>query len=116
MNNEIIRHIIDTIIDQDLESFEDLHHLAFNEDYYVTGCYRANEWLKKHNIDAFEAVTYVLEQEQEQFGEITLKSEDINAERIVNLYVYFRGQELLSEFDLDQSQDALLNDLREALQ
>ena len=115
MNNELIQHIIDTIIDQDLETFEDLHFHAFNEDYYIIGYYEANEWLKSHNIDAFDAIAYVIEQEQQEFGEITLKPEDINAERIVNLYVYYQGQELLSEFNLDQSREDLLTDLREAL-
>lgn len=78
MRNELIRHIIDTITGNEcMHEFEDLHHEAFNADYYVIGYY--------------------------------------NAERIVNLYVYYQGQDILNEFDLYQSRDDVLTELREAL-
>lgn len=116
MRNELIQHIINTIEDNEyMHEFDELHYEAFNADYYVIGYYNAEQWLARHNVSAFDAIAYVLEQEQAEIGETTLKPEDINAERIVNLYVYYQGQELLTEFDLSQSRDELLTELRDAL-
>ena len=91
---------------------DELHYHCFNEDYYIIGYYQANEWLKQHNVDAFEAIGRVIEWEYEVLGETTLKAEDINSENIVNKYVYALGEELLNEFDLDVDLlDMLKNDL-----
>lgn len=115
MRTELIQHIIDTIVENDMQTFEDLHHEAFNADYYVIGYYNAEQWLARHNLSAFDAIAYVIEQQQIVFGEVTLTPTDINAETVVNQYVYFMGQEILSEFDLNQEQADLLQDLNEAL-
>jgi len=120
MNNtlktELLEHIINTIKDQQLTDFEELHFHAFNEDYYIIGYYNAEQWLKQHDISAFEAISAVMEWEQNAFGELTLKPEDINSETIVNKYVYTFGENLLAEFDLDQDQESLLFDLTSAMQ
>ncbi len=115
LKSELLSHVIETINNQGLEDFEELHHYAFNEDYYIIGYYQASEWLKKHDIDAFEAIAEVIEWQQSVFGEVTIKPEDINSEKIVNLYVYLKGEDLLSDFDLEQEKDELLADLNEAL-
>lgn len=115
LKNELLDHIINTISDQELTDFEELHYHAFNEDYYIIGYYQASEWLKKHDIGEFEAIADIIEWERDNFGEVTLKSEDINSEKIVNMYVYFKGEELLSEFDLEQSPKLLLEELQEAV-
>lgn len=111
LKNELIHHVINTINDNDLDTFEDLHFHAFNEDYYIIGYYQAEQWLKQHDISPFEAIVDVIEWEDQVFGESHLKPEDINAEKIVNLYVYIKGEELLSEFDLVQDVSDLLKDL-----
>lgn len=113
---ELLNHVINKINDLELEDFEELHHTCFNEDYYIIGYYQASEWLKNHNIDPFEAIADVIEWQQENFGETFLNHVDINSEKIVNLYVYIKGEELLSNFDLDQSKDDLLSELREELE
>ena len=115
IQKELLQHVIQTIQDTELESFEDLHHECFNADYYIIGHYNAEQWLKKHDIDAFEAIADVIEWEEQVFGEVTLKPEDINPEKVVNLYVYVKGEELLSEFNLDQSRYDLLADLQGVL-
>ena len=94
--------------------FSELHHRCFNEVHFIVGYYDAKLWLESHDISAFEAIANIVEWEQEMLGEVTLKPEDINAERVVNLYVYIKGEELLSEYDLDQSIDDLLTDLKES--
>jgi hypothetical protein len=108
---ELLQHVIDILKERDLDTLEDLHHLAFNEDYYIIGYHQANEWLKSHNIDAFEAIAAVIEWESNVLGEVTLKPTDINSERIVNLYVYVKGEELLDGYDLDQNPSDLLDEM-----
>ena len=58
---ELAAHILDKINDGILDDTnkDDWHYYAFNEDYYIIGYYNANEWLKKHNIDPFEAIETV---------------------------------------------------------
>ena len=96
----LIQHVIENYNDDDTD-FSELHHYAFNEDYYIIGYYNASQWLKKHDIDAFDAIAYVMEQEQLQFEESSLKVNDINSERIVNLLVYFAGFDVMPSCDLD---------------
>ena len=47
---------------------EDLHHKLFNEDYYIIGYYNCEQWLKKHNLNIFEAIAFVQDYESEMFG------------------------------------------------
>ena len=111
IREELKQHVINTIKEQDLDSFGELHFHAFNEDYYIIGYYQAEQWLKQHDISSFEAIADVVQWEREMLGEVSLDCEDINSEKIVNLYVYVLGEELLSEYDLEQDQADLLNDL-----
>ena len=111
LKNELLSHVIDTIKDQELAEFDELHFHAFNEDHYIIGYYNAEQWLERHGVTAWEAIGAVLDWEAEVFGETHLTSEDINAEKIVNLYVYIKGEELLSEYDLDQDVSELLKNL-----
>jgi len=114
--NELLEHVINTIQDQELDNFDDLHHYAFNDDYYIIGYYQADQWFKKHDISAWEAIADAIEWQYDVFGECQLKPENINSEKIVNLYVYIMGEQLLSGFDLDQDRDSLLADLKNELQ
>lgn len=116
IKTELLQHVINTINDQDISDFEDLHFHAFNEDYYIIGYYQAEQWLKAHDVSAFEAIGAVIDWERDTLGEVSINADDMNAEHIVNLYVYVLGEELLSEFDLDQDKDELLNDLTDALE
>lgn len=115
MRNELIQHVINTITEQQLTTFEELHHHAFNEDYYIIGYYNAEQWLIKHDISAFDAIADIIDWQRDAFGEITIKAEDMNAETVVNQYVYIKGEEILQEFDLDQDTESLLFDLKAAL-
>jgi len=98
LNQELKQHIIDTINDCDLTDFSDLHQECFNNDYYVIGYWNAKEWLKSHDIDAFEAIDCVREYEVDNFGALNTA---INSEAIVNMYVYIKGEELINSLDVD---------------
>ena len=75
---------------------EDWHQIAFNASYYTIGYYQANEWLKQHGVDGFEAIDYVIQYEKDNFGEVYTA---INPESVVNMYVYILGEELLAGID-----------------
>ena len=115
IRQELLSHVIDTIKDKQLTDFDELHYYAFNEDYYIIYHSRAIAWLKKHDIDSFEAIAEVIEWESEVFGEVTLQPEDITPEKIVNLYVYIKGEELLSDYDLTLDAASLLATLNDDL-
>ncbi len=99
LRNELLNHIIDYVNDCDNDQdFSELHNDCFNQDYYIIGYYQASQWLKKHELDAFEAIQYVINYENYQFGEVNTK---INSESIVNMYSYIKGEELLSNLDIN---------------
>lgn len=118
LNQELKGHIIDTLVNwcnDDDTDFSELHYHAFNEDYYIIGYYQASEWLKKHDIDAFEAIDEVITYEKENFGETNTA---INSEAIVNMYVYIKGEELIDSLDIDLetcTKEELLAAINEAL-
>ena len=114
---ELLHHAIDTLENIGVANYvsDDFHHEAFNADYYVIGYYQASLWLSRHELDAFEAISEVVDQQENHFGEVTLKATDINSESIVNQLVYFYGLELLQDFNLDQDYDDVLAELKEAM-
>lgn len=99
VKQELASHVIDLINDGVLtnENKEDWHFHAFNEDYYIIGYYQASEWLKKHDIDSFEAIGICQQYEKDNFGECT-KVYD-NSETTVNMLVYIYGEELIYSDD-----------------
>ena len=103
MNNSILvelkAHVLSLINDDVLtdDNQGDWHLHAFNESHYIIGYYQCSEWLKQHNIDAFEAVSDIVEYEQGNFGEVYTKVD--NSESVVNMYVYIQGEELFSGID-----------------
>ena len=76
---------------------DDWHFHAFNEDYYIIGYYNAEQWLKEHNVSAFEAIETIRDYEMSNFGEVNTSFD--NAESVVNMYVYILGEEIINEYD-----------------
>ena len=91
------------IIDQ-LESdvglnqhISDLHHYLLNEDYFIIGSWRAEEWLKKDDSSIFEAIETIREYEQSNFGQV---STDLSSsENVANMLAYILGEEILYNND-----------------
>lgn len=73
-----------------LENRDDWHHILFNEDYYIIGYYAAEQWLEKHNVSAFEAISACITYEKDNFG-VVCKTYD-NTEMTVNMLVYVLGE------------------------
>lgn len=90
LSQSILYKINDGVLTND--NRDDWHYHAFNEDYFIIGYYNASEWLKQHDLDAFEAIDIVREYEMDNFGEFTT---DINSEKIVNMIAYIYGEDLI---------------------
>lgn len=105
IKQEIASHIIDKINNGVItnENKGDWNHLCFNQDYFIVGYYECSEWLKKHDLDAFEAIEICNQYELDIFGEESEKYTD--SEKIVNMLAYIYGEELLSEIDADSIEE-----------
>ena len=93
--NEVKEYLIDGL--NDLTDYytgygADLHNELFNTDYYIIGTYQAEQWLDN---DVFEIISLVKDYENDNFGEVI--TDISNPEKLVNMYVYILGEELLSK-------------------
>ena len=65
VKNYIIQQLNDDVgLDQHIC---DLHHYLLNEDYFIIGSFKAEQWLKKGNGSVFEAIETIREYEQSNF-------------------------------------------------
>ena len=89
---------IQELKEYDVESFNqmvedgELHQELFNTDYYIIGTYEAKKWLADK---VFDVIDYIKEYEDDNFGESL--TDCSNPEKLVNMFVYIRGEELLEE-------------------
>ena len=89
---------IQELKDYDVQAFNqlvkdgELHNEIFNTDYYIIGTYEAKQWLADK---VFDVIDYIKEYEEDNFGEVT--TDLSNPEKIVNMFVYIRGEEILYE-------------------
>ena len=73
--------------------YHDYHHHAFNTDYYIIGTYQAKQWCGDH---VFEVIGIIREYEEMHFGAVTTDFSD--AEKVVNMYTYIVGEQVISEW------------------
>ena len=79
----------------DNEDWTDVHHNAFNTDYYIIGTYKAKKWLGE---EAFNVIGIIKDYEEFNFGKLTT---DISEpEKVVNMYVYILGEEIVAKWDM----------------
>lgn len=90
---ELVTYTVEAIkeLPDDVEASE-VHFHLFNEDYYIIGRYQAEQWLEGFTFQAIEAIR---EYEQTNFGEVNTDFSD--PEKVVNMFVYIVGEEILSE-------------------
>ena len=76
----------------------EIHNMVFNEDYFIIGYYQAQQWLIDDNGNnrTFEVLGYVMEQENQEFGEIHTMYD--NAETLVNHYAYWLVYEVVQDY------------------
>ena len=76
----------------------DLHHYLLNQDYFIIGYYKAEQWLKKDSI--FNAIETIKEYEKSNFGEV---STDLSSsENVANMLAYILGEQILYNNDTYQ--------------
>ena len=75
------------------DNIDDLHHHCFNTDYYIIGTYKAKKWLGDKVLDIIE---FIKNYEMLHFGEVYTDFSD--PERIVNMYTYIIGEEIVSDW------------------
>ena len=94
---EIQSHFEDFIKDNDQnwikDNLDDLHYHCFNTDYFIIGTYQAKKWL---GDNVFEIIEVIREYEQNNFGEVNTDFSD--PEKIVNMYTYIIGEEIVEEY------------------
>tara|TARA_R100001440_G_scaffold47361_1_gene67075 strand:+ start:3185 stop:3532 length:348 start_codon:yes stop_codon:yes gene_type:complete len=89
--NDFISDASEALNDSDFR--DELHYHAFNTDYYIIGTYRAKQWLEDQ---VFEVIDIIKEYEQFNFGEVT--TDFSSPERVVNMYAYIVGEEIVAEW------------------
>ena len=96
VKNYIIQQLNDDVgLDQHIS---DLHHYLLNEDYFIIGYYKAEQWLKKDSI--FNAIETIKDYEQSNFGKVSTDlSSSVN---VANMLAYILGEEILFNNDTYQ--------------
>tara|TARA_R100000315_G_scaffold56199_1_gene30472 strand:+ start:120 stop:512 length:393 start_codon:yes stop_codon:yes gene_type:complete len=91
----IIQQLNDDVgLDQHIS---DLHHYLLNEDYFIIGSWRAEQWLKKDDSSVFEAIKTIREYEESNFGQV---STDLSSsENVANMLAYILGEQILFNND-----------------
>jgi hypothetical protein len=100
IKKELAQHILDKISDRiiDNSNKDDWHYYCFNEDSYIVYHSKGLEWLKRHDINAFEAIDTVREYEVDNFWKMHTQ---INPQHIVDVLVYIYGEELIYSIKAD---------------
>ena len=102
--NELKQDVKDYIIQQlndDVgldQHISDLHHYLLNQDYFIIGYYKAEQWLKKDSVS--NAIETIKEYEHSNFGKV---STDLSSsESVANMLAYILGEEILYNNDTFQ--------------
>ena len=96
VKNYIIQQLNDDVgLDQHIC---DLHHYLLNEDYFIIGYYKAEQWLKKDSI--FNAIEIIKNYENDNFGQVT--TDLSSSESVANMLAYILGEQILYNNDTYQ--------------
>ena len=68
-----------------------------NQNYFIIGYWKAEQWLKKDNGSVFEAIETIREYEQSNFGEVS--TDFSSSENVANMLAYILGEEILYNND-----------------
>ena len=103
---EIVEHFNDyikendNVIFEDKYFYEDIHHHCFNTDYYIIGTYEAKKWLGDETLNI---INFIKEYEEFNFGKVSTDLSD--AEKIVNMYVYIIGEQVVNDWKNNINED-----------
>jgi len=111
-DKELLNHIWDNIGDLEGNEIDDLHFHLFNESEYVDNGNQAEKFIVENKLNSFEMIVYCQEKEKDNFGEIHTTFED--AQKLVNHYAYWRGEELLNDslrYNVSKTRQKEINEL-----
>ncbi len=75
------------------DNIDDLHHYAFNEDYYIIGNYEAKKWLSD---EVFNIINIIADYENMHFG--VVNTDFSSPKKVVNMYAYIVGEEIVNNY------------------
>ncbi len=84
---------LDYLKENETNYLDDLHHMAFNEDYYIIGTYQAKQWL---GDQVFNVIDIIKQYEQDNFGEVNTDLSE--PEKVVNMYAYIVGEYVVNDY------------------
>ena len=79
------------------QHISDLHHYLLNEDYFIIGYWKAEQWLKKDEGSVFEAIETIREYEELNFGQVS--TDFSSSENVANMLAYILGEQILYSND-----------------
>ena len=95
VKNYIIQQLNDNVgLEQHIS---DLHHFLLNEDYFIIGYWKAEQWLKKDDGSIFEAIETIKEYEESNFGQVS--TDFSSSENVANMLAYILGEQILYSND-----------------
>ena len=90
---DFLNNNLDYLKENETDYLDDLHHMAFNEDYYIIGTYQAKQWL---GDQVFNVIDIIKQYEQDNFGEVNT---DLSSpEHVVNMYAYIIGEYVVNDY------------------
>ena len=96
-HDEIKAHFEDWLEEQTQdwieENLDDLHHHAFNTDYYIIGRHQAKLWLEDQ---VFNIIDIIKKYENFHFGSVNTDLSE--PEKVVNMYVYIVGEQITQDY------------------
>ena len=90
---DFLNNNLDYLKENETDYLDDLHHMAFNEDYYIIGRYQAKQWL---GDQVFNVIDIIKQYEQDNFGEVNTDLSE--PEKVVNMYAYIVGEYVVNDY------------------
>ena len=90
---DFLRDNLEYLKENETDYIDDLHHMAFNEDYYIIGTYQAKQWL---GDQVFNVIDIIKQYEQDNFGEVNTDLSE--PEKVVNMYAYIVGEYVVNDY------------------
>ena len=102
-----IEHTISKLLElqENSTNKEDLHFYIANEDYYVVYYYDAEKFIVDAFGSAFDAIAYVVDYENDNFGEVS--TDVTNSVSVANMVMYIACEELLNDCDLSDYDNSM---------
>ena len=105
---DFLRENSESILDGRLD-LDEIHHEAFNSDYYIIGRYQAEQWL---GDQTFEIIRYIRDYEIDNFGDgksvcgspPEVFTDFTEPEKVVNMYVYIVGEAIVNDWRVEFEQ------------